>query len=105
MTSLKFALPMFVFLIIASQVKGADADAKAETWTGTLAAAPAGAKDGVVAALKVKDGDKDVVVSLWADGDVAKDLKDWAAKGAKAKITGTKVDAANVKVTKVEKAE
>jgi hypothetical protein len=102
MKMFKYALPLFVFALMAAQVTAED---KVETWTGTLAAAPADAKAGVVATLTVKDGDKDVAVSLWAEGDTAKELKEWAAKGAKAKVTGTKVDATNVKVTKVEKAE
>jgi hypothetical protein len=102
MKMFKYALPLFVFALMAAQVTAED---KVESWTGTLAAAPADAKAGVVATLTVKDGDKDVAVSLWAEGDTAKELKEWAAKGAKAKVTGTKVDATNVKVTKVEKAE
>jgi len=102
MRILKCAVPLVLLIAIAAQVRAED---KVESWTGTLAAAPAGAKEGVVAALKVKDGDKEVEVNLWAEGDTAKTLKEWAGKGAKAKITGTKVDAANVKVTKVEKAE
>ena len=102
MKMVKFALPLVLFALMAAQVK---ADDKVESWTGTLAAAPADAKAGVVATLKVKDGDKEVSVALTAEGDVAKELKEWAAKGAKAKISGTKVDATNVKVAKVEKAE
>ena len=102
MRMVKIALPLLVLALMAAQVTAED---KVETWTGVLAAAPADAKAGVVATLTVKDGDKDVVVALWAEGDTAKEVKEWAAKGAKAKITGTKVDATNVKVTKIEKAE
>ncbi len=102
MRMVKFAIPLVLFALMAANVK---ADDKVETWTGTLAAAPADAKAGVVATLKVKDGDKEVAVALWAEGDAAKELKEWAAKGAKAKVSGTKVDATNVKVTKLEKAE
>jgi hypothetical protein len=76
-----------------------------ETWMGTLAEKPKEAKEGVVAELKVKAGDKDTVVNLWADGEIAKELKDMAPNANKVKVTGTKVDAANVKVSKVEKIE
>jgi hypothetical protein len=103
MRILKYALPLVVFVLIAA--KAGAAEDKVETWTGTLAEKAKDAKEGVAAALKVKDGDKEVSVNLWAEGAVAKDLKEMAAKGAKAKVTGTKVDATDVKVTKVEKVE
>ena len=96
------AVPLaLVFLLLLS----APASAINQVWTGTLAAAPAGAKEGVVATLTFKEGAKDVVVNVWADGDTAKDLKDWAAKGLKVKLTGSKIDDANIKVSAAEKAE
>jgi hypothetical protein len=98
----KYALPLVLALIVSASVT---ADEQVESWTGTLAAKPADAKEGVVAVLKVKAGDKEVSVNLWATGEEAKKLTDWAAKGAQAKISGTKVDDANVKVTKVEAVE
>jgi hypothetical protein len=101
----KFALPLVLFALLAAKVQAAEGEAKTETWTGTLAEKAKDAKEGVVAGLKVKEGDKEVIVNLWAEGEVAKELKEWAAKGAKAKVTGTKVDATNVKATKAEKVE
>jgi hypothetical protein len=102
MKSFKFALPLMLALVVSAYVKAEDAPApaaKEESWSGVLAAKPADAKEGVVATLKV--GDK--VVTLWAtDKKVAEELTAWAAKGAKAKVTGTKVDDANVKVSKAE---
>ena len=96
------ALPLaLVFLALLS----APASAINQIWTGTLGAAPAGAKEGVVATLAFKEGDKDVTMNLLADGDVAKNLKEWAAKSQKAKIAGSKVDDANIKVSTAEKAE
>ena len=102
MRTLKYALPfvllaLFQFPVLA--VNGA--------WTGILAAAPADAdaKDGVVATITIKEGDKDVVINLHAEGDTARDLKEWASKGAKVRIIGNHIDAKHVKVSKVEKAE
>jgi hypothetical protein len=103
MKSFKFALPLMLALVVSAYVKAEDAPAaKEESWTGVLAEKAKDAKEGVVAELKV--GDK--VVNLWAaDEKVAKELGEWAKKGAKATVTGTKVDDANVKVSKAEAAK
>ncbi len=98
MKSLKFALPLMLALIVSANIKAEDAPKKEESWTGTLAEKAKDAKEGVVATLKV--GDKSV--NLWAEGDVAKNLADWAKKGAKVDVHGTAVDADNVKVSKAE---
>ncbi len=102
MRTFKYALPLVVAILMAAQVRADDPPA---TWTGTLAEKPADAKDGVVAVLKVKNGDAEVSVNLWADGDTAKTLKEWAGKKATVTVTGAKVDDTNVKVAKVEKKE
>lgn len=96
------ALPLALVLLVLLAIPAAAIN---QIWTGTLAAAPAGAKDGVVATLAFKDGAKDATVNLWADGDTAKNLKEWAAQGSKAKIAGSKIDDANVKVSTAEKVE
>lgn len=101
MRTMKYALPLFVAMLLATQVRADDP----ATWTGTLAEKPADAKEGVVAVLKVKNGDAEVTVNLWAEGDTAKTLTDWAGKKATVTVTGAKVDDANVKVAKVEKKE
>jgi hypothetical protein len=100
MKSFKFALPLMLALVVSAYVKAEDAPAaKEESWSGTLVEKAKDAKEGVAAGLKV--GDK--TVSLWTeDKKLAGELADWAKKGAKAKVTGTKVDDANVKVAKVE---
>lgn len=101
MRTIKYALPLVVAMLLAAQVRADDPVA----WTGTLAEKPADAKEGVVAVLKVKNGDTETVVNLWAEGDTAKTLTDWAGKKAAVVVTGSKVDDSNVKVTKVEKKE
>lgn len=93
-------LPVVVLFLLA-----APASAVNGVWVGTLAAAPADAKEGVVAVLNVKEGEKDLVYNLKAEGDVAKQLKEMAATGLKASITGSKIDDTTLKVSKVEKAE
>ena len=103
MRTIKYALPLVIAIVLAAQVR-AD-DPPPSTLTGTLAEKPADAKDGVVAVLKVKNGDAEVAVNLWADGDTAKTLTEWAGKKATVTVTGAKVDDANVKVAKVEKKE
>ena len=100
MRALRAVLPFALvacFVVRAFAVEG--------NWTGVLAPAPADAKEGVVATLTIKEGDKDVVMNLTAEGDVAKTLKEWAAKGAKATVRGNNPDKATIKVSKVEKAE
>jgi hypothetical protein len=95
----KYALPLVLALIVATGVR---ADDKVESWSGKLAAKAADAKEGVVAVLNVKAGDKVVSVNLWATGEEAKKLTELAAKGAEVTVSGTKVDDTNVKVAKVE---
>ena len=96
MKSLKFALPLMLALVVSANIKAEDAPKKEESWTGKLEEKAKDAKEGVVASLKV--GDKSV--ALWAEGDVAKNLTEWAKKGAE--VTVTAVDAGNVKVSKAE---
>jgi hypothetical protein len=96
----RVVLPISLVIFIASQSHAIEGN-----WTGTLGPAPAGAKEGVVATITFKEGNKDVVLNLRADGDVAKTLKDWAAKGVKATVRGNMPDETSIKVRKVEKAE
>jgi hypothetical protein len=100
MRTLKVAVPLF-FFVFTTLALGADE----MTWTGTLGDKPANAKEGVVAVLHVKTGEKEQTVNLWATGDTATTLKEWAGKSAKVTITGTKVDDQNVKVDKVVQAK
>ncbi len=103
MKAFKFALPLVLALLVSTAAKAEEKPAAKEgKWTGTLAEKGADAKAGVAAVLKVKDGDKEVSVNLWADGDTAKNLADWAKKGAKVEVHGEAVDATNVKVKKAE---
>jgi hypothetical protein len=107
MRSLKYALPLVLFVLLAASARaeeGEKHEKKAhESWTGTLDEAPKDAKAGVVAVLKVKKDDKEIVVNLWAEGKNADTLKEWAPKKAEVTVTGHKVDDTNVKVNKVEK--
>lgn len=100
MRTFKYALPLFFFALTTLAIAADEL-----TWTGTLGAKPATAKDGVVAVLIVKADGKESTVNLWATGETATTLKEWAAKSAKVTVTGTKVDDANVKVTKVVEAK
>lgn len=100
MRSLKYALPFILLALIQMPLLAVQG-----TWTGTLAVAPADAKEGVVATLTFKEGEKNIVIHLHAEGDLAKDLKERAAKGDKVKITGNTMDEIHIKVSKVEKAE
>src|SRR4051812_22595745 len=72
MRSLKYALPLVLFVLLAASARaeeGEKHEKKAhETWTGTLDEAPKDAKAGVVAVLKVKKDDKEIAVNLWAEG-------------------------------------
>src|SRR5437016_2720638 len=103
MRTLKYALKDWVatkslllvlLVLVSASVKaeeGEKHERKYESWTGTLDAAPSDAKAGVVAVLKVKKDDKEVVLNLWAVGKTADTLKEWAARKAEVKITGNKV--------------
>ena len=97
----RHVLPLFFAMVMC----GAYAAEPEQSWTGTLLEKPANAKEGVVAALKTTLNGKEVQVNLWATGETATQLKDWAAKSARVTVTGTKVDDENVKVTKVEQAK
>ncbi|HYF51353.1 MAG TPA: hypothetical protein VEJ63_18205 [Planctomycetota bacterium] len=99
MKSFKFALPLMLALVVSAYIQAEDKPAaKEESWTGKLVEK---AKDGKeTAGLKV--GDK--TVALWAEGDVAKNLTEWAAKGAEVTVTGVMTDA-GVKVSKAEPAK
>jgi hypothetical protein len=94
-----------VLPFVLVSVLAANCSAVVGKWTGTLGPAPADAKEGVVATLTFKEGDKDVVLNLTAEGDVAKALKDGATKNLKVTVHGGRTDATTVKVTGIEKAE
>jgi len=99
MKSFKFALPLMLAFVVSAYISADEKPAaKEQDWTGALVEKAKDAAEGVVAGLKV--GDK--TVNLWAEGDTAKHLADWAKKGAQVKVTGTAVDADNVKVSKAE---
>jgi len=94
-----FALPLMLALLVSAFIQAEDKPVnKEQDWTGKLVEKAKDAKE--TASLKV--GDK--TVALWAEGDVAKNLTDWAAKGAEVKITGVMTDA-GVKVSKAEPAK
>lgn len=76
---------------------------KQDVWTGTLEEAPKTAKAGVIALLKFTKDDKEIVVNLWASGETAATLKEWAVQKVEVTVTGNKVDETDFKVSKVEK--
>jgi hypothetical protein len=100
MRVLRRALPVLLLLFFSIP-----ANAVNQSWTGKLASAPANAKEGVVATITCKEDGKDVVVTLWAEGEIASTLKAWASSGTNAKVTGARIDDTNAKITAVEKVE
>jgi hypothetical protein len=86
----KFAVPMLLALMIVSGARAEDA--KEEKISGKIAAAPAGAKAGVIAVLtthKGKDGTEGKSYNLTADGAAATQIADFVAKGAKVDAMGS----------------
>jgi len=100
MKALKYALPIVLAILVSGAFAGEEAKEHKDKLSGTVAAKAADAKEGVVAVLKVKKEDKEVVVNLLASGEVAEKLVKAIDKVVE--VTGTKVDDTNFKVAKVK---
>jgi len=77
-------------------------DSKSEqSYTGSLTNKGVSSKPGVVAVLKLTRDDKVEWVDVWAIGDPAKKLEDWAAQHAEVTVIGT-LTPDGIKVTSVK---